>query len=88
MNEVAEKVDYEISIAMDFVKRNNVRFSVFDGIQFTDVLTKYAPTLKKRIVSVELDLIDGYTYKLKITNRKMIRPASVLRGILGIRKEK
>lgn len=88
MNEVAEKVDYEISVARDFVKRNNVRFSVFDGIQFTDILTKYAPTLKKRIVSVELDLIDGYTYKLNITNRKMIRPASVLRGILGIRKEK
>lgn len=88
MNEVAEKVDYEISVARDFVKRKNVRFNVFDGIQFNDILSEYAPTLKKRIVSVELDLIDGYTYKLNITNRKMIRPTSVLRGILGIRKEK
>lgn len=88
MNEVAEKVDYEISVARDFVKRNNVKFNVFDGIQFNDILSEYAPTLKKRIVSVELDLIDGYTYKLNITNRKMIRPTSVLRGILGIRKEK
>lgn len=61
---------------------------MFDGIQFNDILSEYAPTLKKRIVSVELDLIDGYTYKLNITNRKMIRPTSVLRGILGIRKEK
>lgn len=88
MNEVAEKVDYEISVARDFVKRNNVKFNVFDGIQFNDILSEYAPTLKKRIVSVELDLIDGYTYKLNITNRKMIRPTSVLRGILGIRNEK
>lgn len=88
MNEVAEKVDYEISVARDFVKRNNVKFNVFDCIQFNDMLSEYAPTLKKRIVSVELDLIDGYTYKLNITNRKMIRPTSVLRGILGIRKEK
>ena len=88
MGEVAEKVDYEISVARDFVKLKNVRFNVFDGIQFNDILSEYAPTLKKRIVSVELDLIDGYTYKLNITNRKMIRPTSVLRGILGIRKEK
>lgn len=88
MGNVAEKVDYKVSVARDFVKRNGTRFDVFDTMQFTDILTENKPTLKKRIVSVELDLIDGYTYKLNITNRTRIAPTRTLRGILGIRKEK
>lgn len=88
MKEITEKIDYEIEIAKDYVVKNDSRFDIFEGVQFSDILTKDNPLIKKRIVSVELNLVDGYDYKLKITNRGMVRKTDALKAMLGIRRDR
>ena len=57
-------------------------FRCFDGIQFSDLLTDDT-VLRKRINSVELDLVDGYKYKIGISNGSIKNPLQILGQIIG-----
>lgn len=82
MNEKVQNVAYELDIARDFVTKNNTLFRCFDGVLFNDILTD-GTTLRKRISSVELDLVDGYKYKIGIYNGSIMHPLQVLGQIIG-----
>ncbi|MCR5658975.1 MAG: hypothetical protein K6G25_06580 [Bacteroidales bacterium] len=83
MASVAEKIDYEITVAREHVIKNGDKFRCFDAVRFNDVLSEGNPYVTKRISAVELDLVDGYSYKLTITNRGVIRPLSILGSIVS-----
>lgn len=82
MAEVAEKVNYEIEVARSRVIRHNDEFRCYDVVQFSDTLANGTPTVKRRITAVELDLVDGYTYKLTIGNGGIVRPLAALGQII------
>jgi hypothetical protein len=69
MYKVADRIDYEIETARDYVARRNESFRTFDTVTFGNVLFDGVPTVKRRVMAVELDLVDAYSYKLTVTNR-------------------
>ena len=75
MNETAAKIDYEVEVSREYVVKNGDKFNIFDTLSFNDPLT--GGTENKRIIAVEHDMIDGYKYKLTVTNRR-IRTMQVL----------
>lgn len=83
MNDMANKIDYEVEVARDYVIKHGESFSCFDTLMFPDRLSAELETIKRRIIEVERDLIDGYSYKLTITNRGMIRPWKNLGKIIN-----
>ena len=82
MNEKVQNICYELDVARDYVTKHNTLFRCFDGIQFSDLLTDDT-VLRKRINSVELDLVDGYKYKIGISNGSIKNPLHVLGQIIG-----
>lgn len=79
MNDIVDKIDYDVEVSRDYVVRHNDVFRIFDTLAFNDPLTELLQRL--RVVSVELDLVDGYDYKLTVTNRRIVSPTS---GIIHV----
>lgn len=78
----AENIGYDVEIARDYLVGKREAFRCFDGVQFGDITTDNA-ILRKRISSVELDLVDGYSYKIEITNHRKKNALAVLGSIVS-----
>lgn len=74
MNSFKDRIDYEISVGKGWVYSHHESFHCFDEVMFADIADESLGTIKRRVVSVERDLLDPLQYKLNLTNRGMIRP--------------
>lgn len=64
-------IEYEIEVSRYYSIRNRKGFRCFDRVQFEDI---NGITVKRRVLATERDLVDGYKFKVTLTNRGMLRP--------------
>lgn len=64
---ISEKINYEIEVSRGYALSKDFNPSVRDVVCFDDVLSD-GSSVTKRITELELDLVDGYSYKIVINN--------------------
>lgn len=79
-------IGYELDVARDYVVKHRTLYRCFDTMQFPDATTDDA-IIRKRISSVELDLVDGFKYKVEISNYKKKNALAVLGKIISQHNE-
>lgn len=73
----AENIKHEIEVADDYVRSHKEEFRCFDGIQFSDI-DENKTVLRRRVSSVELDLVNRFRYRIEITNVKRKNAIAIL----------
>jgi len=67
VNSLSDKVDHEVEVSRDHAIRSGFSPSVRDSVSFVDVAAD-GSTVKKRVTELELDLVDGYSCRMVISN--------------------
>lgn len=81
MEKRAATIDYNVEVAPSYVASKNEAFRTFDVVQFPDI-TADGSDITRRVSGVELDLLQGCSYKLTLSNRGVLRPYKVIRNLI------